>query len=292
MKTTLASLLVLCLFAGATFAQDAAPKKLLYFTYCNGFVHDPVKPVDDGPSVSDVAMVELGKKRGFEVVCTKDGSVFDGDLDQYAAFAFYTSGNLSNDTKDKPGAKITETGREKFFAAIRAGKGLIGFHSANDTWRSGGDNYKNDPPEKINPYIKILGGEFTSHGPQQEADMIFTKPADLAWFKAKGEKFRYWEEWYAFKNFADDLHVIAVLDTKGMKGEQYQRPPFPMIWARMEGKGRVVYCGNGHRNEFWKDEHMMDMVGDLVDWTLGKGEINLEPNMKECCPDATTLKSN
>ena len=38
---------------------------------------------------------ELGKQHGVEVVCTKDGRVFDDDLAQYAAFAFYTSGDLT-----------------------------------------------------------------------------------------------------------------------------------------------------------------------------------------------------
>ncbi len=294
MKNTILSLLALCLFAAPVFAQDAAPrKKVLYFSYSNGFQHDPVKLVDGGPSVSDVAMVELGKKHGYEVVCTKDGAVFDGDLDQYAAFAFYTSGNLSNDPdENKPGARITDTGREKFFAAIRAGKGYLGFHSANDTWRSGGDNYVNDPPEKINPYIKIVGAEFTSHGPQQEADVIITQPAALPWFKSKGEKFRYYDEWYAFKNFADDMHVLAVLDTEGMKGDQYRRPPFPMVWARMEGKGRVVFSGLGHRNEYWKDEHMMEMVNDLLQYAMGEGEIDITPNLEKTAPGAKTLKNN
>src|SRR5437762_4214536 len=47
------------------------------------------------------------------------------------------------------------------------------------------------------------------------------------------------DEWYSLKDFRTDLHVILTLDTKGMTGEPYQRAPYPMTWARMEGKGRV-----------------------------------------------------
>lgn len=291
-RTTLIGILACFLFAGPLFAQEtAAKKKVLYFSLSQGFEHDPVKLVDGGPSISDVALTQLGQKRDFEVVCTKDGSVFDGDLNPYDAILFYTSGNLLHDPKDTPGKKMSEAGRDKLFGAIRSGKGFVAFHSGNDTWRSGGDNFVNDPPEKINPYIKILGGEFTSHGPQQEADLILPQPSDFPWLKTRGEKFRYWDEWYAFKNFASDLRVLAVIDTAGMKGDQYKRPPFPMIWARMEEKGRVLYSGLGHRNEFWQDENMMELVGDLLEWPLGRREIDLTPNMKDVAPGATTLKN-
>ena len=43
----------------------------------------------------------------------------------------------------------------------------------------------------------------------------------------------------------------GTLDTKGMKGECYQRPPYPATWARMHGKGRVFYTSMGHREDVW-----------------------------------------
>ena len=47
--------------------------------------------------------------------------------------------------------------------------------------------------------------------------------------------------------------MILTLDTKGMSGKPYQRPPYPMTWARMEGKGRVFYTAIGDRPENWSN---------------------------------------
>ena len=88
----------------------------------------------------------------------------------------------------------------------------------------------------IDPYIAMLGGEFVTHGPQQVATMRVTSP-DFPGIADQGlsGSFAMNEEWYALKNFAKDMHVILVQETEGMKGQCYQRAPFPATWARMHG---------------------------------------------------------
>ncbi len=63
----------------------------------------------------------------------------------------------------------------------------------------------------------MLGGEFISHGPQQEAKM---RVVDTA-FPGIGDQkeFKLNEEWYSLKNFADDLHVLLVQETAGNAGQ-------------------------------------------------------------------------
>ena len=86
-------------------------------------------------------------------------------------------------------------------------------------------------------YLKMVGSEFIAHGAQQEATM---KVVSSTFPGAKKlDDFRLMDEWYAMKNFAPDLHVILVQETEGMKGDMYQRPPFPATWARQFGKGRL-----------------------------------------------------
>ena len=80
-------------------AGEKKKQKVLYFSRSAGFEHGAVKVVDGRPSISDRILTELGKRHGFEVTCTKDGRVFDGDLDQYDAIAFYTSGDLTKPNK-------------------------------------------------------------------------------------------------------------------------------------------------------------------------------------------------
>src|SRR5215470_17375866 len=72
--------------AGA--ADDRNPKKrsVLFFSKSSGFEHDPVKRRGRRPSLAERILTEIGKRRGFDVVATKDGRAFDGDLARYDAF--------------------------------------------------------------------------------------------------------------------------------------------------------------------------------------------------------------
>lgn len=58
--------------------------------------------------------------------------------------------------------------------------------------------------EKPDPYIAMLGGEFISHGHQQEARV---KVVDSKLPGVQGAKagFKIKAEWYSLKNFATDI---------------------------------------------------------------------------------------
>lgn len=262
---------------------NSSPKRILYFSNSVGFEHDPVKIRDNGLSVSDAALKKLFAKVGIDVVCTKDGKVFDGDLTQYSCIAFYTSDDLLNGPN-----RMSPNGKKRFLAAIDDGVGFFGFHSSTDTWKTKGEPLENQT--EVDPYISMLGGEFISHGPQQEAPLFVTQPAQIPWLKNKGETFRYFDEWYALKNFNKDMHVIIAQGTEGMQGKEYDRPAFPSTWARKQKKGRVMYCAMGHRNEFWEDDTMMEFIGDCFGWILGSYDMDITPNIDKVTPGAFTLK--
>ena len=148
-------------------AADKKKQKVLYFSRSAGFVHPMVIRKEDGLSVSDKVLIGLGEKNGFEVVCAQDGAVFDGDLDQYDCFAFYTSGNLTAKSREAAARRAhVAAGKEKLMAAIAAGKGFVGIHSATDSFRTKG----------IDPYIAMIGGEFLGHDAQQKAKMKVVDP--------------------------------------------------------------------------------------------------------------------
>jgi len=69
--------------------------KVLSFSTSSGFEHDVVKRTDEGQSLSETKLTELGTTHGFDVVATKDARVFDSDFSQYDAFFFFTTGNLT-----------------------------------------------------------------------------------------------------------------------------------------------------------------------------------------------------
>jgi uncharacterized protein len=254
-------------------------QKVLYFTRSAGFQHPPVIRSGDELSKSEKLLTEWGKEAGIEVVCSKDGALFDGDIDQYDAFIFYTSGDLTGKCENpQPGSPMSAEGKKKFLDAIAAGKGFVGIHAATDSFRSAG----------VDPYIAMVGAEFVVHGAQQKATMEVVSPK-FPGMEGLGESFRLHEEWYAQHKFAKDLHVILVQDTNGMQGEPYQRPPYPGTWARMQGKGRVFYTSMGH-DEIWQTPIFKQVLMGGLGWALGNADADVTPNIEKVTPRANDLK--
>ena len=267
-------------------AAEKKKQKVLYFTRSAGFEHGAVKLKDGQPSISDRTLTELGKRHGFEVVCTKDGRVFDGDLDQYDTIAFYTSGDLTKPNKAKT-PPMSPEGKKKLLATIAKGKGFVGFHAATDSFHSNGP--RNENQTKLDPYIAMLGGEFIVHGAQQEAIIRAASP-NFPGVKQFGEFQKLKEEWYALKNFAKDLHVVLIEDNEGMKGDCYQRPPFPATWARMHKKGRVFYTSFGHRDDIWTNPRVQGIIVGGLAWAMGNVKVDVTPNIDKVTPKAGQLK--
>ena len=266
--TTGAAVVGLSAFPVGWLAADEKKKqKVLYFTRSAGFVHSVVNRKGDELAYSEKILVDLGQKHGFEVVCSQDPKVFDGDLDQYDLIAFYTTGNV-----------IPEDAKKKLLDAIHAGKGFVGIHSATDSFHSSG----------VDPYIAMLGGEFLTHASQQQAMMKVVSPR-FPGMKGLGDGFRMLEEWYAFQKFASDLHVILVQETGDMHDAPYQRPPYPATWARMHGKGRVFYTSMGHREDVWTSPTFQQVLLGGIAWALRNAEADVTPNIGQVAPGANRL---
>jgi type 1 glutamine amidotransferase len=282
--------LLLTAAAGALGAAEARKRKVLYFTRSAGFEHSVVHREGSQLSHSEKLLVEFGRRGGFEVECTKDGRVFDASLDPYDVIAFYTSGDLTGPSKDGS-PPMTAAGKRKVLEAIAGGKGFAGIHSATDTFHSPGPRDQNQ--SEIDPYIAMLGGEFVTHGAQQEASLFLTSPK----FPGAGnlgiaEGMPFTDEWYTFKNFARDLHVILVQETEYMKGEAYQRPDFPATWARFHGRGRVFYTSLGHREDIWTNPFFQAIALGGLGWAGGGVEFGIQPNLDAVTPRASQLKGS
>lgn len=92
------------------------------------------------------------------------------------------------------------------------------------------------------------------------------------------------------KNFAKDLHVILIEDNEGMKGDCYQRPPFPATWARMHRKGRVFYTSFGHRDDIWTNPDVQGIIAGGLGWAMGNVKVEVTPNIDKVTPKASQLK--
>jgi type 1 glutamine amidotransferase len=273
--------------AGWIRGEEKGARKILYFTKSVSFQHSVVARKGDALSHSEKIFTDLGKKHGFEVTCTKDGGVFDGDISGYDAFVFYTAGNLFEVGKEDKAPAMSPKGKEALLAAVKGGKGFVGLHAATDSFHSKGKSFATQTD--VDPYIAMLGGEFIRHGEQQKATLRVTSPS-FPGIKEQGKQtFEFLEEWYGLKNFAPDLHVILVQETKGMRNPDYQRPPFPQTWARMQGKGRVYYNSLGHREDVWTNEVFQKMLLGGLSWVTGNVSAEIPANLKEAAPGAGTI---
>jgi type 1 glutamine amidotransferase len=234
--------------------------------------------------------VELGPQHGFEVTATKDGRLFTKEnIAKYDAFFFYTTGDPTAEGGDKQ-PPMSREGKQALLEAIAGGKGFLGSHCAIDTFHTPGQPFENQDEEKRDPYIRMIGGEFIRHGPQQEAVMRVASP-HFPGCEGLEPSFRVNEEWYSNKNFSPDIHVILVQETEGMKGHEYQRPPYPATWARRHQKGRVFYTSLGHREDVWESQRFQKLLLGGVSWVLGRVETDLKPNLAAATPEAQKLPS-
>lgn len=269
----------------------ARKKSVLIFTKSSGFEHDVVKVSTGHPSILEQAVRTLGGQHGFEVSATKDGRVFDSpDFRKNAAVLFYTTGDLT-----KPGVDanppMSPAGKQALLDAVHAGMGFIGVHAASDTFHT-----EPDPEDRSNryiahgensdPYLRMLGGEFITHGstPRLQTANLIVKDAKFPGLEGVTSPVSFTEEWYSLKDFAPDLHVILALDTAGLKGQPYQRAPYPATWARRHGKGGVFYTAMGDRPENWSNTFFLKLLGGGIRWSIHDAKASLERNLAQATP--------
>jgi len=278
--------------AGRAFARSqAGTKKILFFTKSSGFENPEIKRQGDELGHAERILTDIGKDHGFEVVASKDGRLFDSDkIGQWDAFVFETTGDLTTAGTDK-NPPISEDGEKALYDAVRSGKGFLGMHCGADTFGHHGNRNKGAD----DPYIQMVGGEFVSHGPQQVATIEVVDPKFPGMdkgFGTSGHTFTINDEWYALKNMPDDLHVIMVQLTEGMKSgpaREYERPNYPMTWARNHGKGRVFYTSLGHREDVWDNPMYQGLLLGALAWATGRVDADIEPNIKKATPEYDKL---
>lgn len=278
-------------------AEDAGKKKVLIFTKSSGFQHPIINRYGKELSEGEKIMAEIVAKLGMEPVCTKDGSLITAEyLKQFAAMVFYTSGDLCTVAKpDKKGTEdkspgIPPEGKAALLAAIKAGTGFVGIHSASDTWHTVAEGMKGKDArylvmgDKLDPYLLMLGAEFIAHDKHQAGTFTIIDN-QFPGMTYQGPKVRQeMGEWYSLKEFAPDMRVLMVMETEGLEGPHYERGPYPLTWARNYGEGRVFYTGLGHGKEDWDNENFRDLLKGAIEWAAKDVEADITPNLGEAAP--------
>jgi type 1 glutamine amidotransferase len=277
-------------------AAAGKKKSVLLFTKSSGFEHAVVKTTPGNPSVVEKTLRGLGEKYNFDLTATKDGRVFDSkEFHSYSSVFFFTTGDLTTEGTDKNPA-MTEAGKQTLLDAVKGGMGYVGAHAASDTFHTKPDtedlaNRYIAHGEQSDPYLKMIGGEFILHGrdPRVQTTNVIVSDPKFPGLEGVTSPVSFKDEWYSLKDFAPDIHVILTLDTAGMKGEPYQRPPYPMTWARMHGKGRVFFTAIGDLAENWDIPFFVNLLGGGVRWAIGDVKASLTKNLKEAAPGFATI---
>jgi type 1 glutamine amidotransferase len=267
-------------------AFAASKPSILLFTKAAGYEHAVIKNTDGKPSVVEEALRNLGAQHGFDVTATKDGRIFDSDeFRAHRLLFFFTTGDLT-----KPGTDgtppMSAKGKQALLDAVHNGLGFVGAHAATDTFHVSGNSggaagTSSEAQTQSEPYLQMLGGEFLAHAKIQPANLV-VNDSKFPGVKTPPQNFN--EEWYSLKNLVPDMHVILTVDTTGMKGEPYQRPPYPVTWARLHGRGRVFYTAIGHLPETWQNEFFLSLVAGGIAWAMGKAQAKLDRNIAKAAP--------
>ncbi len=285
------------LLLGLCLPLSAAPVRVLYFSKSSGWEHSTVKRVDGKPSYSENVLASLAAKNDFEFTFSKDGSLFSPEyLAKFDVIMFYTSGDLLAVGTDGQPA-MTAAGKQALLDAVAGGKGFFAVHSGSDTFHTGESGGGNNPIRLqryknygagADSYIKMLGGEFIKHGPQQIAVATVVSP-DFPGFEKIGAEIKVTEEWYSLKEFGANIHVLLRMETDGMQGSDYKRPSYPLAWAANYGKGRVIFNAMGHREDVWDSAAYQSMLIGSIKWAAGLVKADLSPNLEKVASGHATL---
>jgi len=266
-------------------------KSLLVFTKSSGFEHQVVKRTDGKLSIVETAITEIGKKHSFQTQCSKDGRIFDSpEFHSFQSVLFFTTGDLTQSGTDK-NPPMSPAGKQTLLDTIQRGMGFAGVHAASDTFHTQPDSADLATRyvaygEKADPYLRMVGGEFITHGsdPRLQTTDLIINDRKFPGLEGVTSPVEFNEEWYSLKDFAPDLHVILTIDTSKLKGACYERHPYPGAWARMQDKGRVFFTAMGDRPENWQNPFFLNHLAGGIRWTLGEVNANIPTNLKSVTP--------
>ncbi|MBX7258916.1 MAG: ThuA domain-containing protein [Candidatus Hydrogenedentes bacterium] len=288
MSTRIVVSSMMCLFAVSLVAgcasvgnaaEPGAKGKVLVLSKSAGFEHSVIKYNDQNVSHVDTVLKPLFEGMGMTYESTKDASKINAEnLKNYKLVIFYTTGDLTQaGTDGQP--PMGPNGVADLLAWLNNGGSVMGFHSSTDSFHT---------PEngEVTPFLKMLGGEFKTHGKQFAGTLKVVDPDHPAMARFPKD-WQIQDEWYMFINLNQkDMHVLALLDPgeERSKQEMYNVPSYPMIWCSQYGNGRVYFNGMGHREDVWTNPDFIKVIEDAAKWTMGQGPAKNEPNYDKVVP--------
>ena len=256
-------------------AQPRGPHKVLIFSKTNGFRHDSI-------ATGAAALILMGEKTGaYTAVHTEDDSYFEPDkLKQFDAVIMLNTtgkqeegGALFRPNKDKmpKDAKAQDAILERearlkqsLVDFVKNGGGLVGIHSATDTYHTWGE------------FNRMMGGAFIRH-PWNAKDKVSVKnlapdhPLNQI-FHGKG--FDIVDEIYQFRPdtaLPTERKMLLALDDQRMNVSRGKRADnfYAIAWVSTYGKGHTFYCSLGHNKDIYYNPAILQHYLAGIQYALG-----------------------
>ena len=221
--------------------------RILVFTRTKGFRHDSIP-------VGVRCLRELATEQGLEVEQSEDPACFTPDsLARFRCVVFLST------TGD-----ILDAAQERAFQGwMETGGAFLGVHAATDT-------------EYTWPwYGKMVGAYFSNHPKIQPAVQEVVDAAHPATAHLPA-RWRRTDEWYNFRGFEPDLHVLLRLDEKSYTGGNNR--DHPSAWCKPVGQGRMFYTAGGHTKESYAEPEFRAHLAGALRWLLDPASAPLTPS--------------
>ncbi|MCE9566559.1 MAG: ThuA domain-containing protein [Planctomycetes bacterium] len=255
-------------------AKPKATRNILVFSKTAGFRHSSIE-------LGTKAIVLMGDKTGaYTVTATEDESFLEPEkLAKFdAVFMLNTTENcfrpkIANKEEADKREELLKKSLEDFVAS---GKGLIGVHSATDTYK------------KWDAYNKMMGGAFVSHPWHKKVPVKVVDPKSPVTAVFDGKDFEIADEIYMFRDdtaLAKDRRYLLVMDIEKMDekdkaGGKRKDGTYPISWINTYGKGRCFYCSLGHREEIFWNPTILQYYLAGIQYALGDLEADATPASK------------
>ena len=151
------------------------------------------------------------------------------------------------------------------------GKGFVAAHAGATSFFSW--------PE----FGEMVGGRFDEHPWGIVRAPVLVEDSKFPGMSHLPASFEHTDEMYQFKDFSrQKSHVILGLDVSHLELKNnplvhHQDPDFPLVWAKMYGKGRVYYSALGHDPSTWDDRAVEEMYFQAIRWALKLTDADITP---------------
>ena len=249
-------------------AKPRRPRKLLVIDAINGRMGHPAV------LYTNLAVELMGKKTGaYETVISHDTSLLTpSDLRGFDAI--FINNTAQGDLFNTPEL------RDAFAAYMRNGGGLVANHSVTVT------------SPKWDEFCEILGARGAAHRSLEEKIMVKLDDPKHPLNKVFGGKgFEFAEDILRFDEAPSPrskVHVLFSIDVAKTDMNQgrclgncvSEDGEYPLSWVRAYGKGRVFYCGLGHKPSVFWDARILQHYLAGIQFALGDLKGSVKPTVK------------